>query len=314
MRYSNRNSNFGKRGSRRGPYRPDPSFNKRTAVSKIIIANIAVFVGMIFLSFIADLRVITPILGLVPKWTWSRFFVWQPVTYMFVHGGFWHIFWNMFILWMFGRELESIWGKKEFYKYYFVTGIGSGIITLLFSLNSTIPVVGASGAIYGLLIAFGLMFPSRRIYLWFLIPIQAKYLVLILGAITFFSTFSGQTSNVSHLTHLGGLIIGFIYLKYYGMDLKTPSLNIPFNIKNPFKNMKNKFSIEIKDSADNFPEDTPKENLKKHTKYKSDETFRERMNEILDKINREGYDNLTEKEKRTLYLASKYFSDENKKN
>src|SRR6056297_131549 len=214
-------------------YRVRPGFDKESAVTQIIIAN-----AIAFVIFLMAPRLITNFLGLKPVWTWGRFFIWQPVTYMFVHGGFWHIFINMFILWMFGKELETIWGKKEFLKYYFITGVGSGLITLIFSLNSSIPVVGASGAIYGLLVAFGMMFPNRNIYLWFLIPIKAKYLVIIMGLVTFFSTFSGQRSNVSHLTHLGGLLIGFLYMYFKGVDINLPSINIPkvnIKFKNPFR-------------------------------------------------------------------------------
>ncbi|MCK4295263.1 MAG: rhomboid family intramembrane serine protease, partial [Candidatus Marinimicrobia bacterium] len=180
------------------------------AVRNIIIINVAVFIVMYLLP-VEKFFLLT--FGIVPKFVWSRGFIWQPLTYLFIHGGFWHILMNMFVLWMFGMEIENYWGKKEFYKYYFITGIGSGLITLLFSLNSTIPVVGASGAIYGILVAFALMFPNRYLYLYFLIPIKAKYFVIFIAVVTFFSTITPGTSNISHLTHLGGFLIGFVYLK-----------------------------------------------------------------------------------------------------
>jgi len=280
-------------------YRVRPGFDKSTAVSQIIIAN----VGAFFIFLMAP-RFVTNYFGLKPAWTLSKLFLWQPLTYMFVHGGFWHIFINMFILWMFGKELETIWGKKEFFKYYFITGIGSGLITLIFSLGSPIPVVGASGAIYGLLVAFGMMFPSRKIYLWFLFPIEAKYLVIIMGLITFFSTLTGQSGGISHLTHLGGLLIGFLYMYFKGVDIKIPSLNIPkinIKFKNPFKKIIRKVD---KDESKTAGID----------KYDTDNTLRERMNEILDKINKHGYESLTKQEKQTLYLASQYFSKKNKDN
>ncbi|MCF7740648.1 MAG: rhomboid family intramembrane serine protease [Candidatus Marinimicrobia bacterium] len=281
-------------------YRVRPGFDKESAVTQLIIAN-----AIAFLVFLLAPRFITNFLGLKPVWTWGRFFIWQPATYMFIHGGFWHIFINMFILWMFGKEIETIWGKKEFLKYYFITGIGSGLITLIFSWNSPIPVVGASGAIYGLLVAFGMMFPSRRIYLWFLFPIQAKYLVIIMGVVTFFSTFSGQQSNVSHLTHLGGLLIGFLYMYFKGVDINIPTLNIPkinIKFKNPFRKI-----IRKVDKEESRSETTTEE-------FDTDLTLKEQMDEILDKINREGYENLTKQEKQTLYLASQYFAKKNKEN
>ena len=264
------------------------------AIRNIIIINVAVFIVMYLLP-VEKFFIIT--FGLVPKVVWSKGFIWQPLSYLFVHSGFWHIFWNMFVLWMFGMELENYWGKKEFYKYYFITGIGSGLITLLFSLNSTIPVVGASGAIYGILVAFALMFPNRYLYLYFLIPIKAKYFVIFIAVVTFFSTFAPGTSNISHLTHLGGFLIGFIYLKRWKISSFVRSKFPNIRIKIPIRRVR-KTSID-------------KEVIKK---YDTDETFKEELNLILDKINRDGYDTLNEEEKRTLYLASAYFADkENKK-
>ena len=264
------------------------------AIRNIIIINVAVFIVMYLLP-VEKFFLLT--FGIVPKFVWSRGFIWQPLTYLFIHGGFWHILMNMFVLWMFGMEIENYWGKKEFYKYYFITGIGSGLITLLFSLNSTIPVVGASGAIYGILVAFALMFPNRYLYLYFLIPIKAKYFVIFIAVVTFFSTFAPGTSNISHLTHLGGFLIGFVYLKRWQISSfvrsKFPNIRIKIPIRRVRKTSKDEEVIK---------------------KYDTDETFKEELNLILDKINRDGYDTLNEEEKRTLYLASAYFADkENKK-
>ncbi|MBL7135381.1 MAG: rhomboid family intramembrane serine protease [Candidatus Marinimicrobia bacterium] len=264
------------------------------AIRNIIIINVAVFIVMYLLP-VEKFFILT--FGIVPKFVWSRGFIWQPLTYLFIHGGFWHIFWNMFVLWMFGMEIENYWGKKEFYKYYFLTGIGSGLITLLFGLNSTIPVVGASGAIYGILVAFSMMFPNRYLYLYFLIPIKAKYFVIFIAVVTFFSTFAPGTSNISHLTHLGGFLIGFVYLKRWQISSfvrsKFPNIRIKIPIRRVRKTSKDEEVIK---------------------KYDTDETFKEELNLILDKINQDGYDTLNEEEKRTLYLASAYFADkENRK-
>jgi membrane associated rhomboid family serine protease len=260
------------------------------AIKNLIIANVVIFLVMVLFRAHYFFAVA---FGLVPNWVWSRGFIWQLFTYMFIHANFAHIFWNMFVLWMFGTEIENYWGKREFYKYYFITGIGSGIITTLFSLNSKIPVVGASGAIYGVLVAFGMMFPNRYLYIYFLIPIRAKYFVIFMGLITFFSTLTPGSSNISHLTHLGGIVIGYIYLRRNHIAqlirFKFPSVKI----KNPFKNIVRKAS---KDEDKDFHYDT-------------DETLREEVDRILDKISKEGYDSLTEEEKRTLFLASKYFAD-----
>jgi membrane associated rhomboid family serine protease len=112
---------------------------------------------------------------------------------------------------MFGGELESYWGSKKFLFYFFLCGIGAGIFTVLFS---SYPVIGASGAIYGILLAYGWLFPNRPILIYFLFPIPAKYMVIIFGLIELFSSSSGTGGGIAHLTHLGGLVFGFFYMAY----------------------------------------------------------------------------------------------------
>ena len=140
---------------------------------------------------------------------------------MFLHGGIGHLLINMLSLWMFGTELERMWGTRFFTKYYFVTGIGAGVITLLWSISPLpfaeqiyyAPMIGASGAIYGVLLAYALSFPHRPIYMYFVFPIPAKYFVMIVGAITFLSSVGGGGGGVAHTAHLGGLAVGYLYLK-----------------------------------------------------------------------------------------------------
>ena len=266
------------------------------AVKNIIIANVAVF---LFMTLFQTERFFLYYFGLAPQLVWGRGFVWQLFTYMFIHGGFGHIFMNMFVLWMFGSEIESAMGKKEFYKFYVITGVGSGLITLLFSLNSTTPVVGASGAIYAILVAFAMMYPNRLIYFYFLIPIKAKFFVLIIGVITFFSSFSQGFGGISHLTHLGGIIIGYLYLRR--LHVFSDFLNSLFRFKlpkikfsNPFRNIIRKVEKPPKPPS--------------HTKYETDKTMQEEIDRLLDKISREGYDSLTKQEKQTLMLNSEYFA------
>ena len=134
---------------------------------------------------------------------------------MFLHGGFGHLLFNMLTLWMFGLPLEQTWGTRRFLKYYFLCGIGAGIcdtvVNLLLGHRTT--TIGASGAIYGLLLAFGVLFPDTRVLMNFLFPIKAKYLVMIYGAIALFSALGSGNSGVSNVAHLGGMAFGFIYLK-----------------------------------------------------------------------------------------------------
>ena len=185
-----------------------------TALKALIGANVVMFVLTLFVSSLL------PLLGLIPAAVIRERFVWQLGTYMFLHGGLFHILFNMLALWMFGTELERLWGTRYFLKFYFVTGVGAGLLTVLFSL---LPfgfarqlyysnVIGASGAIYGLLLAYGLYFPDRPIYMYFVFPVPAKVFVAIMGAIAFLSSL-GPSGGVASATHLGGLVVAYLYLK-----------------------------------------------------------------------------------------------------
>ena len=140
-------------------------------------------------------------------------FFWQPVTYLFLHAGWFHVIFNLFALWMFGSDLERLWGSRQFLFYFFLTGIGAGVFDVLLQPSATLPTIGNSGAVYGVLLAYGLLFPDRPIFLWLVIPIKAKWFVLIMGLIEFVSSLSGPGTGVSHIAHLGGMLFGFLYLR-----------------------------------------------------------------------------------------------------
>lgn len=178
-------------------------------VKNLLFANVVVFLVQILAPDLVPIYYF----GLVPALVVKKFFIWQLVTYMFLHGGFGHIFFNMFALWMFGVELERNWGTREFIKFYFLTGIAAAIFTTVFNWASPIPTIGASGAIYGILAAYALFFPDRYVYLYFLFPIKMKYLALILGLFEFLSTYNSQ-DGIAHIAHLGGMVVGFFYLRY----------------------------------------------------------------------------------------------------
>lgn len=190
-----------------GPGAPTP------AVKILLITNIALFFMNVIVGDVMTIR-----LGLSPQSVFEDFAVWQPATYMFLHStrGIGHILFNMLALWMFGTELERTWGTRFFTKYYFITGIGAAATSLLLSLfiadiyHST--TVGASGAIYGLLIAYAMYFPHRTIY-YIIFPIPARVFVAIMGLIAFWSSVSGSGGGVAHTAHLGGLVVGYLYLK-----------------------------------------------------------------------------------------------------
>ena len=182
------------------------------AVKAIIIANIAFFVLSLVYS-----PVIT-YLGLVPEDVIGRGWLWQLATYMFLHAGPMHILFNMLGVWMFGVELERLWGTKFFVRFYAVAGIGAGVTALAASLiplpalreTYSAVTIGASGALYGLLMAFAMYYPDRPILMFLLFPIPAKYFVMILGALAFLIAPGSQVSNTAHL---GGLLFAYLFLK-----------------------------------------------------------------------------------------------------
>jgi membrane associated rhomboid family serine protease len=191
-------------------YRFSFGYGLTPVIKKLIIITATVFL----LQMVVDYK-INFYLGLVPLLVWKKFFLWQLFTYIFLHGDVSHILFNLLALWMFGGELENYWGSRKFLFYFFFCGIGAGICTVIFSPYQLIPVIGASGAIYGILLAFGWLFPNRLIYIYFLFPIPAKYFVLIYGFLEFIYFSRGGTGGgVAHLTHLGGLLFGLIYMAY----------------------------------------------------------------------------------------------------
>ena len=185
------------------------------AIKMIVAASVIAFL----LDSIVPAMTLT--FGLRPADVVERLQIWQPFTYMFLHGGVFHILFNMLALWMFGVELERMWGSRYFTKFYFVAGGGAALTTLLLSFTP-FPfadrlygslTIGASGAVYGVLLAYALYFPNRPIYMYFFFPIPAKYFVMIMGAISLYSSMGATGGGVAHTTHLGGLVAAYLYLK-----------------------------------------------------------------------------------------------------
>ena len=254
------------------------------AIRTLVLVNVVVYI-LQSLSGKEDL--FFRLFGLVPSSFLSELMIWQPFTYMFFHAPFYssvgisHILLNMLGLWVFGRELEQAWGKNNFLKYYFVTGIGSGLVTFLFQINSDSPVIGASGAVYGVLLAYGLSYPNRMLYIWGIIPVKSLWLVIIMGAIAFFGLL-GNADGISHVTHISGMVIG-----YFMLNKKWRWRELLFKIR--------KKTIE-------FQVQRHEEKVAKKIMLKKD------IDLILDKIQKEGFTSLTSKEKNKLYDASKNMS------
>lgn len=195
-------------------------FRVTPGVRWLLIANAVCFV----LYFLAARSAFGPLfaqLALSPRAVLTQFALWQLATYMFLHSplGFGHILINMLSLWMFGGPLEDTWGTRRFLHFYFFCGIGAGLCAVVLNAMTgamDTRTIGASGAVYGVLIAFGILFPRAIIYLFLMFPIEARWFVLILGAIVFLSAIGDAGGGVSHYAHLGGLLFGYLWLRFYG--------------------------------------------------------------------------------------------------
>ena len=292
-----------------------------TVVKHLLIINVLMFVATFtFERFNIDL---TDILGL-HFFKASDFRIYQIITYMFMHANFGHLFFNMFALWMFGNTLENIWGSKRFLLFYMVCGIGAGLcqelvqyIQYATSLSQygtvnlsgqIIPMstylnmmntVGASGAIYGLLLAFGMMFPDSRIYLYFFIPIKAKWFVIGYAVLELLLGFHG-VDNVAHFAHLGGMLFGLLLILYWRRHPAGPNKNFR-KLKDIFESWKRRSKMKYtryEDVYDKVPRSDEDYNYQKAQKERD-------IDAILDKVAKSGYDSLTKEEKDFLFKNGK---------
>ena len=293
----------------------------------LLIVNFLAFAA----TWVLELRGIdlTQLLGL-HFFLASDFQIYQFFTYMFLHGGFTHIFFNMFALWMFGSVIERVWGPKKFIFYYIVCGIGAGITQELVQYATyTIEgisayqyvnaggvqmttdayinlwtTIGASGAVYGILLAFGMIFPNERLFI-IPFPIKAKWLIVGYIAIELFSAMTGPGDGVAHMAHLGGMLFGFLLIRYWQ---KHPDSSQSFGRSRGqefFENMKRRYDQRQQQSSHMKAEQTD-------PRRESDEEYnaRKRKNQeevdaILDKIRKSGYDSLTKEEKKKLFDQSR---------
>jgi membrane associated rhomboid family serine protease len=260
-------------GTRIGPGRISPF------IKYMLIANGAIFI----LQYVAP--ELTYYLGLTPRLFFADFpnALFQPLTYMFLHGGFFHLLFNMFALWMFGTEIELTWGSRRFGRFYVLAGLSGAILTLIVNPSLTNVVIGASAAIYAVLVAYWIMFPNRLLYLYFLFPIKVKWAIpgfMVLGFL-----FGG--ANIAHWAHLGGALFGLVYVK---ADWRWAA----------FGNRLKSWRYRRREAK-----------LSKNRERAED--VMKRVDAILDKINRVGIDNLTKAERKFLEEASSELSRENGK-
>src|SRR5712692_3600289 len=195
-------------------------------VKLLVLVCVGVFLAQTLLQILVspdfEYHRFKQIFGLVPSAAIPGLRIWQPFTYIFLHGGVGHLLINMLWLWMFGRELELVWGKRRFLNYFFLCGVGAGLINVFVKVipmlwghrPSDIPSIGASGAIFGILIANAVLFPDRRIWLIpFPVTIPMRPYVAVMAAIEFFGTLGTGGDGVAHICHLGGMLVGYLYLR-----------------------------------------------------------------------------------------------------
>lgn len=249
------------------------------AVKWLLAANIGIYLIQLVTERILVLR-----FGLIPAAVIGHLEVWRLVTYMFLHGGLLHILINMFILWMFGATIERTWGTRRFLFYYFMTGIAGGLCTTAFQPSSMVPTIGASGAIYGLLAAYAVMFPDQIMYLYFIFPMKVKYAVLLFVGLEFLGSLSSTPDGIGHLAHLGGAVVGFIYLK---LDWRLRTWSRKLSPRRYIDGLRYRAKSRKLEQNRRQAEDVMK-----------------RVDDILDKINRVGLENISEEERHFLENAS----------
>ncbi len=293
-------------------YRPSSGFSFFPPMIKnLLIINVEVFfIQMIFeiLSFggVPGTYVLNHYFALNPlEGIDSNFQIWQLLTYQFMHGDFMHIFFNMLMLWMFGMEIENLMGSQKFLLFYILSGLGAGFLQLVGTpllSDSAGFTIGASGAVYGVMIAFAMFFPDRYIMFYFLIPVKAKYLISFFIILEFISV--REASFVAHLAHIGGALTGFIFIMFD----RRKSINIGrmFNsFKKPRGYSNNSFRQPFQRRGANNIDVEEAKFYDLNNRPTEEEVSQEEIDKILDKISQSGYQGLSDREKRILFEASK---------
>ncbi|KMQ52182.1 Rhomboid family protein [Chitinispirillum alkaliphilum] len=252
------------------------------AVRYLLIANLAVFI----LQNIPGVGGFVETYGaLIPRNTFLQGQIWRIFTYMFLHStvSIFHIVFNMLILWMFGVEMENIWGTSKFLRFYFICGAGSALFSLfslLQPLAAVTPVIGASGAVIGVLTAYAFYYPHRQVLLFFIIPINIKVLIIGYAIYSFLFSFGVGRGTISHITHLGGILVAYIYLKY--------------------SRLVTRWATDIKETWSEKAQRAQVQEQIKNKRY-----FEQEVDPVLEKISKQGMDSLTKDEKRVLKKAAK---------
>ena len=308
--------------------------NIPTVTKNLLIVNLLAFIAQWILNPSNPEQSTLANLGGLHFFMASDFHLFQFITYQFLHGGFTHLFLNMFALWMFGCVVENVWGAKKFLFYYILCGIGAGVMqeivqlfdfyfritaqdpsvtfTELFTIGSELShqlngwtTIGASGAVYGILLAFGMIFPNERIFIFPLpVPIKAKWFVCGYAAIELFMAMSSSGDGVAHMAHLGGMLFGFLMIYYWNRHPDS-SMNRSGG-QEFFEKLKRNFEKHQNNNGNthmNAERGGAKEADREYNARKRQN--QEEIDAILDKIRKSGYDSLTKEEKQKLFDASR---------
>ena len=238
-----------------------------SVTNKLILATVIVH---LLKGMSSDPMAIVHLFGLSPKLVVTQFFIWQPITYMFLHADFMHLFFNLLMTWMLGNTLESVWGSRKFLKYYISCGLGGAAFSAIFSFAGP-PVIGNSGAVFGLYLAYAVMFPNNYVYINFLLPVKAKYLLTFLVVAQLLLGISGK-SGIAYFAHIGGMAAGLLFFKD-----KIKASRVWATLR--------RFA-------------SPDGQTPKKRKWEAQESSK--IDSILDKIAAKGFENLSETEKRIL--------------
>jgi membrane associated rhomboid family serine protease len=257
-------------------------------VKRLLIIN----AGMFFLQNMN--QDITFYLAFIPNQILLR--PWTIVGYMFAHGNFWHLFWNMIGLFFFGPPLESRWGSREFLKFYFICGMGGAALSFIFAPNA--PIIGASAAVYGVMLAFAMNWPDSPIYIWGILPVKAKYLVGVLAVFSIMSMMGSGGDGIAHAAHLGGFVAAFLYIKFSG----------PGGAFGGVRKMMNRRKLKIVEDEPRRPavRTGPPPSPRRRTGGEEDKLLDE-LDRVLEKISTGGMGSLTPAERKLLDEVSRRY-------
>ena len=262
-------------------------------VQRLLIVNGLVFLAQWLSPYLTNTLAFVPSAALMRPWT--------LVTYMFAHGSFMHLFFNMLGLFFFGPPLESRWGSREFLKFYVICGLGGAALSFLFAFNS--PIIGASAAVYGVMLAFALNWPDAPIYIWGIFPVPAKWLVALLAVFSLMAAFQGRADGVAHFAHLGGFAAAFVYLRWDKAVRKRRLSGLGFGDASK----KKKFRVVPGGADVSTTTAAPRPPKRPERPFAGDERLLNELDRVLDKISTAGMSSLTSDERKLLDDVSRRY-------